>query len=279
MKLTMLGTALLATISLAACTDSPTTPDNPASATMTYRAGARYEYSSYNTDAATNTRTDTTARTRTWTLVNTGATVHGRSNVAVYIDSLFSTAGGFVNVTDSVLLQQQPGTNDVYRWASLFGELDFSASVPLLGSLDLGREWQHEARLNSTVGVWAGASISDTLPPPTPIPGVSGFIIKLQDSAVASAADNFTVGGTSYATTKSTHHMVLSISAIVGTGGFTVPVQVASATIMRTVWIAPTLGAIVREEREGKVVEVSYQGQGFQIPIPGYVQVMTKVIV
>jgi hypothetical protein len=279
MKLTLLGTAVLAGLSLAACNDTPTDPpDNPAAATMTYKQGARYEYESYSTDPTTNARTDTSARVRTWTLVNTSATVNGRSNVAVYIDSVFSTAGGFVNVTDSVLIQQQSGSNDIYRWASLFGELDFSASVPVLGSLDLGREWQHEARLNSTTGVWAGASISDTIPSPINIPAVTGFLVKLQDSAIASTSESLTIGPTSYPTTKSTHSLRLSISALVGAFGATVPIELTSTSITRVVWVAPSLGAIVKETREGKVVQAEYQGQSVSIPIPGYFSLMTRVI-
>jgi hypothetical protein len=278
MKLTGIGTALLAALTLAACNDTPVTPDNPSSASMTYKQGARYEYESYNTDAATNQRTDTSARRRTWTLVNTNASLYGRAGVAVYIDSIFTTAGGFISATDSVLIQQQSGTNDIYRWASLFGEFDIATSVPLLGSLDLGREWQHEARLNSTTGIWVGGSIADTIPNTFGVPAVTGFVVKLQDSAVASTADNVTVGATSYATTKSTHHLRLSIAALIGAGGFSVPVELTATSLNREIWVAPSLGAIVKETREGKVVEVSYQGQGFSIPIPGYYSAMVRVI-
>ena len=42
-------------------------------------------------DPATDARRDTSARRRTWTLVNTNASVEGRTGVAVYVDSLFTT--------------------------------------------------------------------------------------------------------------------------------------------------------------------------------------------
>lgn len=278
---TTLGMALLAALSLAACNDTPTTPDNPASATMTYRQGARYQYESYQTDPATDQRTDTSARRRTLTLVNANASVYGRSNVAVYLDSLFTTAGGFINVTDSVLIQQQPGSNDVYSYSSLITEANqfgFATQVPFLGGLDLGKEWQHEARLNSTVGVWAGSELSDTVPNTFGIPAVSGFKVALSDSAVASAVETLTIAGTSQQTTRSTHHLRLSVSALVTVAGFTTPIELTSTTITRTVWVAPALGAIVREHREGKVVNVSYQGQGFPVNIPGYHSELTAIL-
>lgn len=277
----MLGMALLATISLAACTDTPTTPDNPASAQMTYRAGARYQYESYQTDPATDARTDTSARRRTLTLVNTNASVRGRSNVAIYVDSLFTTAGGFINVTDSVLIQQQSGTNDVFRYSSLITEanqFNFASQVPFLGGLDLGANWQQEVRLNSTSGIWRGNELADTVPNTFGIPVVTGFKISLVDSAVASSVENVTIGGTSYQTTKSTHSLRLAVHAILGSGGLSVPVPVTSTAMVRTVWVAPSLGAIVKEHREGKVVDISYSGQGFPVPIPGYHSEMTAVL-
>lgn len=275
------GIALLAAISLAACTETPTTPDNPASASMTYRQGARYQYESYQTDPATDARRDSSARRRTWTLINPSGSVEGRTSVAVYVDSLFTTAGGFVNVTDSVLIQQQPGTNDVFRFSSLITEanqFNFISEVPFLSGLDLGSDWQQEVRLNSTSGLWRGNELSDTVPNTFGIPAVSGFKVALVDSAVASAVENVVIAGTTYSTTKSTHHLRLSISALVNLGGFTTPIELTSVSIVRTVWVAPSLGTIVKEHRQGKVVQVNYQGQGFEIPIPGYHSELTAVL-
>lgn len=277
MVLRTLGLVAVAAMTLAACTDTPTTPDNPAAASMTFKTGARYEYESYMTDPTTQVRRDTSARRRTWTLVNAGASVHGQTGVAVYIDSLFSTGGGFINVTDSVLLQQR-SNNDVYRYASMLAELDFATEVPLLGSLDIGRDWQHEVRLNSTVGIWLSDEIADTLPSPVSLPGVTGIKVSVTDSSIGSTTENVTIGGQSYATTKATHSIRLSVHALIGAGQFAVPIEVGSASIGRTIWIAPSLGAIVKEIREGKVLDVAYQGQGFSVPIPGYVSTMTRVI-
>lgn len=269
---------MVAALSLAACTETPTTVDTPPASSMTYKQGARYEYESYNTDT-TGAATDTSRRRRTWTLVNTSATVQARSNVAVYIDSIFSVAGAF-SATDSVLLQQQPGTNDVYRYGSLLGELDISTQIPFLGGIDIGRKWNHEARLNSTVGAWLMAELADTVANTFGIPAISGFKISLTDNAVSSAQENITIGGTSYATTRATHEIKLAVTALVTAGQFTVPIEVGSVIIPRRIWIAPSLGAIVKEEREAKVLQISYQGQGAPpVPIPGYVSVMTRVIV
>ncbi|HVK38687.1 MAG TPA: hypothetical protein VNA88_09160 [Candidatus Kapabacteria bacterium] len=276
-----LGTALLAALTLAACTDTATTPpDTPPSTTMTYRQGARYQYESYQTEPATDARRDTSARRRTWTLVNTNASVEGRTGVAVYVDSLFTTAGGFVNVTDSVLIHQQSGTNDVYRFSSLIteaNEVSIVSEVPFLGGLDFGSKWQQEARLNSTTGIWRGNELSDTVPNTFNIPLITGFKLAIVDSAVASSVENVTIGGATYAATKSTHHLHLSVTALFGTT-FPPPIEVASSTILRTVWVVPALGTIVKEHREGKVIQVNYQGQGFTIPIPGYHAELTSVL-
>lgn len=246
---------------------------------MTFKQGATYEYQSHHTSAVSGS--DTNARTRRWTLVNANATVHGRSNVAVYIDSVINGAGGVINVNDTVMLQQAAGTNDVYRYASLLAELDVATQVPLLGSVDLGRDWRHEAKLSSTVGTWLAGEIADTIPNTFGIPGVTGIKVSISDSSVASSAETLTINGTSYETTKATHHIVLKISVLLGVpipGVPNVPVDVKTETIARATWIAPSLGAIVKEEREAKNIAISYQGSGFNIPIPGYFSIMTRVI-
>jgi hypothetical protein len=280
MKRTTLGMAMLAAMSLAACDTTTSPPDTPPAATMTYRQGARYQYESYQTEPATDARRDTSARRRTLTLVNTSATVEGRTNVAVYVDSLFTTAGGFINVTDSMLIQQQPGTNDIFRFSSLITEanqFDFVSEVPFLGGLDFGSKWQQEARLSSTTGIWRGNELADTVPNTFGIPLITGFKLSLVDSAVASTSESLTIGGQTYETTKSTHHLHLAVTALFGTS-FPPPIEVASTYITRTVWVAPSLGTIVKEHREGKVVSISYQGQGFDVPIPGYHSELTAVL-
>jgi hypothetical protein len=277
MRFSLFVAAAVVAIAASAC-DTATDPpaNNPPSQTMTFKQGARYEYASSYRSATSGQ--DTNARMRTWTLVAANASVRARSNVAVYIDSVFTTAGGFVSVADSVLLQQQPGTNDIYRFSSILGELDVAVAVPFLGALDLGRAWQHEAKLGATVANWFVADVADTIANTFGIPVVTGFRVSITDSAVASTSESVTVAGTSYQTTKTTHSLRLSVNALATIAGIPISVPVGGTSLARTTWIAPSLGAIVREEREAKVLNIDYQGQGFSVPIPGYVSVMTRII-
>jgi hypothetical protein len=272
-SLTYLGIALLAGASACNAINPVTPGPEPAAATMQFKTGARYQFESYHTDAQTNTKDNTTATTRTWAMVNPSATAYGRSNVAIYVDSVLS-AGGIFTVADSIYMQQESGTNNIYRYASLAPELDISG-VPLL---DIGKEWMHEGKLNATTAQWFVADAADTLPNTYGLPQVSGIRISVTDSAVASAIENLTIDGQTYSTTKTTHDLVFKVSVLGTVGGFTIPVDVGSKTIVRTTWMAPTLGAIVREERPGAVISASYNGQGFTVPVPGYYSSMIKVL-
>src|SRR5438045_2787978 len=94
---------------LSACTEQATGNngnDNPATATMNFKSGARYQFQSYHTDAASGQKTDSSARVRTWTLVRTNATAWGQAGVAVYVDSVFSVAGGILSVADTTYFRQ-----------------------------------------------------------------------------------------------------------------------------------------------------------------------------
>jgi hypothetical protein len=249
---------------------------------MDFTKGARYQYESYQTDASTGQKVEATERSRTWTVVQEAVVVQGRSNVAIFVDSVFN-AGVFVNVSDSIYLSQAPGSNDVYRFASLAPELDLSG----VAVLDLGREWMHEARLNASTASWFVGSIADTIEYETGIPGVNKVRIAVTDSAVASAAEDLSIDGQTYKTTKTTHKLELSISVIVD-----VPVvgptafKLKSASLNRTTWMAPSLGAIVKEVREGTVINVNEAVPGlpgggtpnFSIPVPGYYSAMVKVL-
>lgn len=256
----------------------PTDPggNQPPAATMSFKQGAQYEYQSYRTDPQTQQRTDTTARRRTWTLVSNSATVQGRTNVAVYIDSVFSTGGGFISVSDTAYFHQQTGTNDLYRFASLAPELDVSG----VSFLDIGRTWMHESRLNATSANWQVGEVADTIPNTFGIPLVGGFRVAVTDSAVASSVENppAPYAGPAVQATKTTHRLTFKVSVLTQVGNLVVPVTITTTSLTRTTWTVPSLGAIVMEQREGKVIDVNYQGQGFQIPVPGYVSFMTKVI-
>jgi hypothetical protein len=273
-RITYLAIALL--VGVAACQEStPVNPGpEPSPTSMTFKSGSRYQYDSYHTDAATDARTDSSARTRIWTLTSTNATVNGKTGVAVYVDSVFS-AGGLFNVADSVYLQQGT-TNDVYRYSSLVPELDVNVGGITL--FDVGKSWMHEAKLNATSAQWFVSDIADTIPNTFGLPLVSGIRLSVTDSAVASAIETMTISGVSYQTTKTTHALVFKVSVLTSLGGFTVPVDVATKSTTRTSWIAPALGAIVKEDRPGVVLDASYQGQGFSIPIPGYHSTMVSVL-
>jgi len=269
-------------ICLAACEDSPSDPGpDPTPSTMSFKSGARYEFTSYTTSPSDGSKNESTERRRVWTLATPSGSAYGRSNVAIYIDSVFSA--GVISLTDTVYLQQQTGTNDIFRYASLAPELDFSGSSVV--DLDLGRGWMHEARLNAATARWFVGEAADTVQMDVSIPNLQGIRIAVTDSAVASSADNVTIDGTSYAATKTTHRLELSVSAIVSIPVIgNTSIKLKSESLNRTSWTVPQLGAIVREERDGAVIDVSsgnYGGvsiPGFDLPVPGYVSVMTKVL-
>lgn len=269
--------------SLASCTTTPVDQGPaPTPATMSFKQGSRYQFDSYQTDPSTGSKVSATERTRTWTLVNTAGTIQGRSNVAIYIDSVIA-GGPLLVVADSVFLQQESGNNDIYRYASLAPELDFSGTSVI--NIDLGKQWMHEARLNATTANWFVGEAADTVQMSNlSIPGLQGVKVAVADSAIASTADNVTVGGTSYPATKTTHKLELSISAIVAIPilGNT-SIKLKTESLSRTTWTIPTLGVIGHEEREGRVIDVSgttVSGvtiPSFSLPVPGYVSVMTAV--
>ncbi len=283
MKKIALASLGLLMMGLAGCQDTITDPGpEPEAATMSFKQGARYEFSSYRTDASSGTIESGSQRQRTWTLVNPSASVQGRTGVAVYVDSVFS-GGGLINVADSVYLQQQSGSNNVYRYASLAPELDFAMASAV--DIDLGREWMQETKLNATTARWFVGEASDTVQMDLNIPGLQGMKVAVVDSAVASAVEDITIGGTTYKATRTTHKLELSLSAII-----TIPIlgnqsiRLTGASLNRTTWMVPSLGAIVKETREGKVLDVSsgtygtITVPGFQVPVPGYFSTMTRVI-
>jgi hypothetical protein len=262
-----------------ACEKIPVDPGiQPDPASMTFKSGARYEYESYHTDAVSGQRTDSTSRRRTWTLVNANATAYGKTGVAVYVDSVFATAGGLINVADSVYLKQETN-NDVYRYASIAPEFDVSG----ISFLDIGRTWMHEAKLNATSAYWFVGDVADTMTIPTGLPGLDQVRVALTDSAVASTNENVTIGGTTYKATKTTHHLVLGFYVL----GIPIvnSLKVASETLIRTTWMVPELGAIVKETREGKMISVNQsipglggQTAAFAIPVPGYYSELKGVL-
>ena len=161
MKPQLMIAAALLTLGIVACNESTTEPTpQPTGETMQFKPGARYEYTTYSTDTATQAPIESTRRTKTRTLIASNASVNGKAGVAVSLDSLFATAGGFLSVTDSVLLQQTSGTNEIYRYASLAPELDFSGIAGL--SLDIGSAWRHEATLGATSAKWFLGEVADT---------------------------------------------------------------------------------------------------------------------
>lgn len=276
----LVGIALLAA-TFAACDTTPSDPGPaPEPATMSFKQGARYEFTSYQTDPEDGSEQSITRRTRTWTLVNTSATVQGRSNVAVYIDSVIA-GGPIITVADTIYLQQQSGTNDIYRYASIAPELDFAGTSVI--EVDLGKQWMHEARLNASTARWYVGEASDTVQMDLSVPGLTGIKVAITDSAVASSADNVMIGGTSYPATKTTHKLILSVSALHSLP-LLPPITLKSESLQRVTWTVPSLGVIVREEREGKVLDVSGTTVGgmsipsFTLPIPGYISIMNRVV-
>ncbi|MBS1913839.1 MAG: hypothetical protein JST22_17760 [Bacteroidetes bacterium] len=275
--------ALLLAAGLAACNTKVIDPGpTPPAASMTFKSGARYQYDSYQTDPTTSEKMSATERTRTWTLVNPSASAYGKTGVAVFIDSIVA-GGTIVTVADSVLLEQSSGSNDINRYASLAPELDFSGNVPI--NVDLGRQWMREATLNATTANWFVGEAADTVQMNLNVPGLQGVKVGVADSAIASAQDNVVVNGTSYTATKTTHSLELSISLLVNVPILGVQaIKVKSETLSRTTWTVPSLGAIAREERQGKVIDVSGSTisgvtiPSFSLPVPGYVSVMTQVL-
>lgn len=280
MKPQLMIAAALLTLGIVACNESTTEPTpQPTGETMQFKPGARYEYTTYSTDTATQAPIESTRRTKTRTLIASNASVNGKAGVAVSLDSLFATAGGFLSVTDSVLLQQASGTNEIYRYASLAPELDFSGIAGL--SLDIGSAWRHEATLGATTAKWFLGEVADTFQIDGLPPQVKGVKISVSDSAIASAAENLTVDGVSYKTTKTTHRLDLKFSLIVNLGfGGDQLIALNTNSILRTTWICSELGAIIREEREAKTISLgSYTGIALPtFPAYGSVTAMTKVI-
>lgn len=283
LNLRSLAFVLLAGTVLAACDPKTTDPGpTPTAATMSFKQGARYEVNSYQTDPTTAQKLSATERTRTWTLVNTSASVYGRANVGVFVDSIIA-GGSIITVADSVLLQQSSGSNDVYRYASLAPELDFSGTTVV--NVDLGKQWMREVLLNATTANWFVGEAADTVQIDISVPGFQGLKVAVADSAIASTTESVTIGTSSYTATKTTHKLELSVSAIVA-----IPllgnqvVKLKSESLSRVTWTVPSLGAIVREERQGKVLDVSGTSVGsvtipsFTLPVPGYISVMTKVL-
>lgn len=279
MKRIFVSMAVLAAFAFSACEESATNPEpTPDAQQMSFKSGARYEYTSYSTDAETAQKVDLTERTRTLTLVQTNASAYGESGVALYIDSIFNV-GGVLDVNDTVYLRQQSGTNNVFRYGSLISELDFTG----LGVVSLEREWKREAHLGAASATWLTGRAQDTIEYDPQIPGLisHGLEIAVTDSAVASVSEKVTVGGTEYETTKTTHKLILTITALGALEAFPsviTPLKLKSASLTRTIWVSSALGAVVREEREGTVINAEWEGKGVSLPIPGSVLVMTKVL-
>ena len=280
MKNFLFSLAALAALTMVACEDStPVDPEPVDSEQMAFKSGARYEYNSYSTDPETGAKQDLTERNRTWTLVQSGASVQGKTGVAMFIDSIFSL-GGVVDLTDTIYLRQESGTNQVYRYASLAPELDFSG----FEAIDLERDWMYETRLNATSASWFVGRTQDTIPYDPGITGVTvdGLELAITDSAVASVVETLTIDGADYKTTKTTHKLLLSITVIGKVGPIPAAVPLKTFSLERNSWVSPTLGAIVREEREGAVIDASFdlggQSQGVTIPVPGYKLMMTSVL-
>lgn len=279
MKRILISMAALAALSFSACKESTTDPEpTPDAQQMSFKSGARYEYNSYSTDAETKQKVGITERTRTLTLVQTNASAYGQSGVALYIDSVFNV-GGILDVNDTVYLRQQSGTNNVFRYGSLLPELDFAG----IGVLNLEREWKREAHLGAATAAWLTGRAQDTIPYDPGIPGLisHGLEIAVTDSAVASTTEKITVSGTEYETTKTTHKLILSITALgafEAAPSFIAPFELKTVSLTRTVWVSSALGAIVREEREGALISAEWEGKGISLPIPGSVLIMTRVL-
>lgn len=261
--------ALMA-LGLGACNElSPVNTPEPTPTSMQFKQGARYEYSTYHTDASTGQKTDTSETRNVWTLVNTSTSAYGQTGVAIYIDSVYSL-GGILNVTDTTYLQQRTN-NDIYRYGSLVPELN----IPGIPFLNGTKQWMYEAKLNATAANWLVGEVADTVAYDA-IPVVNSLKVAVTDSVVGSEIVDFPFNGTTYKATKTTGHLVIGFYAV------NIPIfgQVAlkTETLNHTTWTIPELGAIVREEREGKVIDLSYQGQGTTVAVPGYVSAMTKVI-
>jgi|GEM_PF-2002742 len=261
---------------LSGCKETTTTEPPPPAATMSFKQGARYEYTTYHTAAANPAQRSDSAR-HVWTCAQNNATVQGKANVAIYVDSIFGVSGTTVQVIDSAYIRQESGNNDIYRFQSLAPELDFGGVAT--ASLDLGRQWMHEARLNATSAGWIVGEASDTVQYDLGLPGLEGMRIRLTDTAATSSTESVTIGSESFQATKTVHRLTLHISALI-----TLPVVgqtsvgLATSTLNRTTWTVPELGTVVREEREGKVISLDYQGQSYSLPVPGYMSVMTQII-
>ena len=269
----LIGGAFLA-IAFAACTESPSTGPAPTPATMSFKQGARYEFTSYHTDPQTSQKQDTSERRRVWTLANGNASVYGQTGVAVYVDSVFGI-GGVLSVMDSVYLQQRSG-NDIYRYASIAPEFDISG-IPLF---DL-RQWMHEARLNATAASWDVGQLSDTLPLSmlgVNIPGVQYATLGISDEVDSSMVENLTLAGRTLVTTKTVHRLSLGLKLYVSLLGTLTPIDIPLDGLYRRTWVSAELGTIVKEDREAKVLSASYTGSNFSIPVPGYHSELTSVI-
>lgn len=284
MKPRHLALALVLSAGLASCTTDPVDPGpTPTPTAMTFKQGARYEFNSYQTDPTTAEKVSATERTRTWTLINKSATVFGRAGVAIYVDSVVA-GGPILTVADSAYLQQPSGDNYVFRYASLAPELDFTGASVV--DVDLGKQWMQEARLNATTARWFVGESADTVQiPGLAIPGLQGIKVGVGDSSVASAKETITIGGVAYEATRTTHKLELSISALVSIPVLGVQaLKLKSESLTRTTWMVPSLGAIAREERDGKVIDVSATTisgvsiPGFTLPVPGYKSSMTRVL-
>lgn len=280
MKNILIPFVAVVALTMIACEETtPVDPGPVESAQMSFKNGARYQYNSYSTDPETGAKQGLTERTRTLTLVQSNATVQSKGGVALYVDSIFNL-GGIVDLTDSVYLRQEPGTNQVYRYASLAPELDFSG----FDVVDLDADWMYEARLNASSASWFVGRAQDTVDYDPGITGVTvdGLEVAVTDSAVASVVETVTIGGTEYKTTKTTHKLILSINVIGKIGPIPASIPVKTFSLERVSWVSHELGAIVREEREGTVIDAeldfSGQKQGISIPIPGYKLTMTSVL-
>ena len=281
-QLLLAGVAL--SLLLVACDETtPVDPDPlPDAQTMNFQTGARYSYRSYSTDPNSGEKVDATERNRELALVGTNLSLRGETGVALYLDSIFGIGGNF-EVLDSLLLRQESGSNDVYRFAPLLPEFDLGG----IADVDLGATWMHEARLGATSASWFVASVSDTIPytiPQSPVTS-KGIVVEVTDSAVASSVESVTIDGTSYSTTRTLHSLRLSFSysyEVPVIGGFS-SVEFASVALSRSIWFSADLGAIVREEREGKVIDANLAVPGstidtdLSIPIPGFYLEMTGV--
>jgi hypothetical protein len=97
----------------------------------------------------------------TWTVLDTGRTLHGRTRVAIILDSTFATSGQFAR-RDSVLLSFD-GAGDVYQYGFLSG------LIAARETLTIAPQWERIAAFSVAAGTsWTLARLDSTNGLPTP---------------------------------------------------------------------------------------------------------------